>query len=197
MKKNQTNFSKTKKINSWMLILLTVTAISCAPVLQVNSDYDRSANFSSYKTFSMYNLTTTGNVNQLNADRIENSIRAEMIRKGLKENKNNPDLMVNAVTVLKDRRAITATTNYAYGGVLRPYGYWVTPGLAAGYTTVQTYNYKDGSLIIDVVDAKTKKMVWQGVGNGEIEKRPKNPEEMISNAVAKIMAGFPGGGTIN
>ena len=47
--------------------------------------------------------------------------------------------------------------------------------------------------MIEVVDNKTNKLIWEGAGLAEFEKKPKNPEEAISNAVKKIMAGFPQG----
>jgi Domain of unknown function (DUF4136) len=179
-------------LKNFLLIVTAGIFFSCTPSLLVNSDYDKSANFSAYKTFSLYNLSTSGSVSKINADRIASSIKKEMISKGFTENKTNPDLMVNAVTVLKDKIALSATTNYyGYGGLYRPYGYWAPAGRVAGYTTVSSYEYKDGSLIIDVVDAKTEKMIWQGTASAEIQKKPKNPEEVIGHTVTKIMSGFP------
>jgi len=136
---------------------------------------------------------TSGSVSQLNAERIISAIKAEMVRKGFKETGSNPDLLVNAMTILKDKQEVTATTNYyGYGGAYRPYGYYGGAG-SSGYTTYNTYEYKDGSLIIDIVDAKTNKMIWEGIGNKDIDHAPKNPEEAIRKAVTSIMAGFPPG----
>ena len=183
-----------KAIRDLCLFCVCVALLaSCGSSLKVSTDYDKSANFSGYKTFNFYNLKTTGSVSQLNADRIANAIRADLIRKGFTETTSNPDLMVNAVTILKDKQSTTATTNYyGYGGIYRPYGYY--GGMSAvGYTTVNTYNYKDGSLVIDVVDSKTNKLVWEGTGNKDIDKAPKNPEEAINAGVTLIMAGFPPG----
>jgi hypothetical protein len=183
---------KAKKSNLILFSLVLLMA-SCAPSLKVSYDFDKSIDFKTYKTYSFYNLQTSGSVSQLNADRIVNAIRAEMSKKGFTETSTNPDLMVNAVTILKDKQTTTASTNYyGYGGMYRPYGYYGGMG-ATGYTTVSTYEYKDGSLIIDVVDAKTDKMIWQGSGNKDIDKAPKNPEEVINAAVAQIMANFPPG----
>ena len=184
-----------KTIKSISCILFCATLLmACSSSLKVKSDYDKTANFSGYKTFSVYNLRTEGSVSQLNADRIVNAIRADMIKKGFAETNNNPDLMINALTILKDKQSTSTTTNYyGYGGGLyRPYGYWGS-GMATGYTTVSTYNYKDGSLVIDIVDAKTNKMIWQGTGNKDIERTPKNMDEAIGNAVTSIMANFPPG----
>ncbi len=185
-----------KKVTiSSLLLMMTVSFIvSCNPTLKVSSDYDKSVNFSAYKTFGMYYLVSSRNVNQLNEDRIWNSIRVEMTKKGYVENNNNPDLLVNAVTVLKNKKYLSATTsNYGYGGFYRPYGYWGAPG----YATVRTYDYKVGSLVIDVVDTKTNKLVWEGTGNAEFENKPKNPEDAINNAVNKILAAFPQGNVAN
>lgn len=77
--------------------------------------------------------------------------------------------------------------------VARPglYGYWGGVRTASGQTTFQAHNYKEGSLVIEIVDASTNKLVWEGIGNVEFEKKPKNPDEVISSAVNKILAGFP------
>jgi len=176
-------------IVSLISIIVAVFASACAPSVKVSADYDRSINFSAYKTFSMYEMKAN-NVNQLNQDRIEKYIRLEMSKRGYVENNNNPDLKVNAVTVLKNRRGISANTSYyGFGGFYRPYGVWGVP--VAGHTSVSTYDYKDGSLVIDVIDAKMNKMVWTGSAVAEIYSQPKNPEEAISTTVAKIMGGYP------
>ncbi len=184
---------KNVTIKAFVFILASVIMVSCGPGLKVSSDYDRTANFSGYKTYSIYNLKASENVSKLNQDRIEKYIKVEMTKKGFKETSANPDLMVNAFTVLKDKRGIQASTSYyGFGGAYRPYGYWGVP--VAGYTSVSTYDYKDGSLLIDVIDARSQKMIWTGTGSAELYKKPKNPEEVISGVVAKIMAEFPASG---
>jgi hypothetical protein len=185
-------------IKSLLLVLPATLMFSCKPTLKISSDYDRSANFSAYKTFSLYYLVTSRTVNELNEERIWNSIRATMSKKGYIENDHNPDLLVNAVFVVKNKKYVTASSNaYGYGGVYRPYGYWGRGyGMASANTTFQANNYREGSLLIDVVDAKTNKLIWEGTGNSEFEKKPKNPDEVISKAVNKIMADFPQGGEV-
>jgi hypothetical protein len=176
-----------------LLILVIIGTLSCGPSLKVSTDYDKAVNFGQYKTFSMYqDVNIHDAISQLNQDRIINAIKSEMTKKGLQENGTSPDVLVNVVAILKDRVDVSSTTNYyGYGGVYRPYYYG---GAGAGGTT--NYNvrhYKDGSLIIDVIDVKTKKLVWQGIGNKEIDKPAKNPDETIPKAVASIMEGFPPG----
>ncbi|WP_281231165.1 DUF4136 domain-containing protein [Flavobacterium gelatinilyticum] len=168
---------------------------SCSPTVKVTTDYDHSANFSEYKTFAVYDLRAQeGQVNQLNVDRVTKAIRNEMIAKGFTES-SNPDLKVNAVSILKNRTSVSANTDfYGYGGMYRPYGYWGGGAMMGGAnTTFNTYDYVDGSLVIDIVSAKNQKLLWQGIGNAEIDSKPDNPEEFINSSIKKILADFPPG----
>lgn len=177
-------------------ICLLFLLYSCAPTVKVTTDYDHAANFSEYKTFAVYDLKAQeGQVNQLNSDRVAKAIRAEMTAKGFTETSNNPDLKVNAVSILKNKQSVTADTNfYGYGGMYRPYGYWGGGAMmGGGTTTFNTYEYVDGSLVIDIVSTKTQKLLWQGIGNAQIDSKPDNPEEFIAGAIRKILADFPPG----
>jgi hypothetical protein len=177
-------------------VLLLVLLYSCSPTVKVTTDYDHAANFSEFKTFAVYDLKAQeGQVSQLNVDRVTKAIRAEMIAKGFSETSSNPDLKVNAVSILKNKQSVTADSNfYGYGGMYRPYGYWGGGAMMGGATTTfNTYDYVDGSLVIDIVSTKTQKLVWQGIGNSQIDSRPDNPEEFIATSIKKILEGFPPG----
>nr|MBU3859119.1 DUF4136 domain-containing protein [Flavobacterium sp. MC2016-06] len=184
-----------RKTLSIIPMLMLGLIYSCSPTVKVTTDYDHAANFSEYKTFAVYDLKAQeGQVNQLNVDRVTKAIRAEMIAKGFTES-SNPDLKVNAVSILKNKQSVSADTNfYGYGGMYRPYGYWGGGAMMGGAnTTFNTYDYVDGSLVIDIVSTKTQKLVWQGVGNAQIDSKPDNPEEFINNSIKKILEGFPPG----
>ncbi|KRD11233.1 hypothetical protein ASE21_05870 [Flavobacterium sp. Root901] len=186
----------TKRTNLRIIPILFLGLIySCSPTVKVTTDYDHSANFNEYRTFAVYDLKAQqGQINQLNVDRVTNAIRAEMIAKGFTES-SNPDLKVNAISILKNKTQVTADSNfYGYGGMYRPYGYWGGGGMMGGATTTfNTYDYVDGSLVIDIVSTKTQKLLWQGIGNAQIDSRPDNPEEFINSSVKKILEGFPPG----
>lgn len=183
---------KNSKFYLYLIVIsLSIFAASCGSALKVTNDFDRNANFSNYQTFSVYSVKTSGSVSQLNADRIINAIKAEMIAKGYSYVESNGDLTLNAITILKDKKSVTASTNYyGYGGLYRPYGYYGSLGMASN-TSISTYHYKDGSLTIEMVDTKTTKMVWQGIGNKEIDKASKDPDADIKKAVTLIMESFP------
>ena len=181
---------------SFLVLLIGVIALinACGPTLKVTSDFDKSINFQQYKTFALYQTDSIHTaISQLNQARIFNSIKAEMVKKGFTENNENPDLLVNPVAIFKDRVSVSSNSNYyGYGGYYRPY-YWGGGMGGSGYTTYNVDHYKDGSLIIDIVETANKKLVWQGTGNAEIDEPLKDPETKVPEIIAKIMASFPPG----
>jgi len=186
-----------KKIHaSGLLLAIAVIAWSCS-TFKVNSDYDKAADFSGYKTFGLLNPENLDNaITELNRTRIINAIKAEMVKKGFVEDEASPQLLVNAIALFKDRQSMSSTsTGYGgmyggmYGGAYGAYGW----GGGVSHTSYDVRHYKDGSLIIDIVEASSKKLLWQGTGNKEIDGPVKDPDVNIPKAVGLIMASFPPG----
>ena len=172
-------------------VTLLLCLQSCEPALKVTSDYDKAANFSQYKTYAVDTFTMPSRMNQLNANRVLNAVKSDLNSKGFIES-GTPDLLVHIAVIAKDAQSVTATTNYygyGYGGAYRPY-YWGGPAGGMGYTTYDVQNYIEGSLIVDIADAATKNLLWEGIGNKEIG-TPSDPEAAINKAVTQIMASFP------
>ncbi len=182
-----------KRLPIVMLLAIAGYLISCGPSLKVSSDYDKSVNFDQYKTFALYKSDSIHDaISPLNQQRIVNAVKDEMVKKGFQENTGNPDVLVNITAILQNRVAVSSTTDYyGYGGMYRPY-YW-GGGMGSATTNYNVQQYKDGSLIIDVIDANSKKLLWQGTGNKEIDKPAKDPDTVIPKAIASIMESFPPG----
>lgn len=183
-----------KNIAQTLCVAVILLSVACGPTLKVHTDYDKSVDFQRYKTFSLYQSDSTSTaISSLNQQRIINAVIKEMQNKGFQLASSNPDLLVNPVTIVKNKVALSSNTDYyGYGGVYRPY-YW---GGGLGVSSTTNYNvqqYKDGSLIIDVIDASTKKLLWQGTGNSEIDSPLKDPDTQVPQAVSKIMSSFPPG----
>jgi hypothetical protein len=166
------------------LVLFT----SCGPQLTVTNDYDHTANFSQFHTFRIVQLDQQYQaLSQFNQTRVINAVNAQMLAKGFTQSE-NPDMLVNITSILKNKQEIVANS-YGYGGGYRPYA-WGGGNMS---TTVNVQNYTAGSLIIEVANASTKKLLWEGIGNQDIDAPSNNPEKAINAAVQKIMASFPPG----
>ncbi len=184
-----------KKLLASLAVSAVVLFSACA-TLQVTTDYDHSKDFAGLKTYALHDNIVSSNatVSSLNADRITTAVRDALNAKGYVEAAGKSDFLVNINAVVQNKKQVTANTDfyggpYAYGGIYRPYAYWGGPVSAT--TSFNVDDYKDGSLIIDMVDPATKKLFWEGVGNSEIDGTVNNPEQRITDAVTKILASFP------
>ncbi|MCH6233453.1 DUF4136 domain-containing protein [Cognataquiflexum rubidum] len=172
-----------------LVILLSLTAMACSSPLKVITDYDSKADFSQYKSFSFFELKDTGpGLSELNQQRIINATREELIKKGFIEDQNNPQLLVNVTAIVNEKKQITANSYYNYGGYYRPYRWGPSYG---GSTVYNVTDLKEGSLIIDILDASSKHLLWQGTGNKEIDTGLKKPETEIPTYINKILSDFP------
>ena len=77
-------------MKSKMHLLILVSGLfllgACSSPLKVSNDYDKSVDFTKYKTYAIYKLEDkTGSVSQLNENRLLNAIRTQMTAKGFTE----------------------------------------------------------------------------------------------------------------
>lgn len=170
------------------ILCSTILFTSCGPQLTVTNDYDHTANFSQFHTFKIVKLEQQYQaLSQFNQTRVINAVNAQMLAKGFTASE-TPDLLVNITSILKNQKELVANS-YGYGGGYRPYA-WGGGNMS---TTVNVQNYTAGSLIIEVANASTQKLLWEGIGNQDIDAPSSNPEQAINSAVTKIMASFPPG----
>lgn len=73
-----------------------------------------------------------------------------------------------------------------WGGWYRPYYYAYGAPFAYGGTSVEREHYKEGTLIIDLVDRRSKQVVWRGFGVGEVHKDYQKDVEDLPKVVAGI-----------
>lgn len=174
---------------STILIAAALVAASCS-TMSVTTDYDRSANFTSYKTFDF--IPAEEMKNSFLRERIEDAITAQLVAKGFTRSSDNPDFLIAGRGKLgKETHFDTTSFGYGmggWGGYWGPYG-----GAGMGSSTTVAREVPVGTLIIDVVDAKAKKLVWQAIASDTLDPnaRPDEREYRINKAMEKIFAGFP------
>lgn len=167
------------KITSLFTFVLLFMLASCSSVY-VATDYDKKANFEGYKTFAYFKSgIDKAEISDLDKKRILYAIDDVMATKGFTKSE-SPDILVSIFT--KERERVDVYNSYGYGWGWRPYwGY--------GYSTPVTTT--EGTLIIDVIDAKTKELIWQGKGSGYLTENPERKDARIKEFVSKILERYP------
>ena len=172
-------------------ILLFFLITSCSSV-NVSSDYDKEVDFSNYKTYAFYKKGIDKvEISDLDKRRILRAIEANLEAKGFTKSE-DPDLLVSIFT--KSREKIDVYNNNYYGWYPYYYGYGYGgfgPGFGFGYTNVSKST--EGTLFIDLIDARKKELTWQGTGIGILSssKNIDKKEERIKEFVSKIMTQYP------
>lgn len=168
------------------LPIIALVIASCSTV-RVATDYDTKADFNSYKTFAFYKKgIDKALISDLDKKRIMRAIEAELLAKGMTKS-SNPDVLVSLFT--KSRKRVNINDNY-YGGFYGGYHYpWYY-----GRSPYNVSQYTEGTLFIDVIDAKKKELVWQGIGTGALSTRSvERKVERINEFVKEIMEKYPPG----
>lgn len=168
-----------------ILAVLFLSILGSCSSIKVNSDYDKSVDFSKYKTYAFHKRGIDRvEISGLDKKRILNAIDAELSKKGMTKSE-NPDLLVNIFTKERERIDVDQyNAGWGYG-----WGYGWNPYLWGGRTYVSTY--VEGTLYIDLIDAKKKELVWEGEGVGYLTESRERKESQINEFVAKILAQFP------
>lgn len=181
------------KIRNQFIILIGIITLFGCESLKVTADYNGKMDFSKYKTYNFYyhnpdSLPPTMSnpiiANKLNQRRIENAIKEEMQIRGY-ELSDNPDILVSYYLKVEDKTEMVATS---YGSpYYRGYGYYgYYGGYSHSYTDVSTYNYKHGTLIIDLVDRNANDLIWYGAASKALKDNNRNPEATINYVVTKM-----------
>jgi hypothetical protein len=161
--------------------------VSCSSTYGVKYDYDTNANFADLKTFDWMPVPEKAGIDSLVVQRVKNAVNAELQAKGLMMTSDNPDFLIAQHLGTKDKVQVR-NLGYDYGPRR---GYW--GGNWGGPGGVSTYEYEEGSLLLDFVDAKSKKMIWRGVAKAEVQNvdTPDKSEKLINSAVHEILKKFP------
>ena len=156
------------------------------------TDFDPSAEFSAFRTFAFTGLTDRdqGGVldNSLLRKRIEEMVGQQLIAKGLQQValEERPDLLVHFWVGVKDKQQVESTgaVGGGYGG---GYG-WRTGYYGGGVTTFQ---YQEGTLIVDLAESSKKELVWRATIVGTLADTSDKNVEIAKAGVAKAFENYP------
>jgi len=173
-------------IKSLCMLVLLVAVAGCSTVYDVQFDYNTKTDFANLKTYNWLAVPDKADIDSLDAMRVQKAVNTEMQAKGLRLTSGIPDFLIAEHLGKKDKVSVR-DWGYDYGPNA---GYW---GGYWGPGGVSTFQYEEGSLILDFVDPQTKQLIWRGSAKAEVDdvRTPEKREALINEAVQKILKNFP------
>ena len=161
-------------------IAVAFAVSGCGSSMQVNTDYDKTANFSALKTYSWREGTPLPN--PLMGDRVVAAVDAQLQAKGLQRVDTGGDLTVTYHASATESMDIQTFSTGSY------YGCW-GGCMSSAQTTVRPVT--TGTLIVDLVETSSNKMLWRGTGSDTVTGDPQEGERKVNEAIQRMFSDFP------
>jgi hypothetical protein len=194
------------KIKMIAILACAVLVLTACSNVSVESDYEKGEDFSKFKTYQWrspneYNLASkTYLANDIIDKRIRETIDEQMKLKGMQLVANgSADFLVNYSVTTEPRVDVDTYNTYGgyapgfYGGYgAGPYRYG-SVGMGYGSTSTRVEHYTQGTLLVDVVDPTTDKLVWRGIAEGKLQKNKSQAEkdEAVQEVITRVLEDFP------
>lgn len=164
-------------------VAIALTTLAALPALaKVTVDFDKSADFSTYKTYAWRPGTPAKD--PLMQKRIQDAVEAELTAKGLTKTEGAADLYVVTHASSKNEKQIDVN-NLGYAGYRwQGWGAW-------GPTTANVYEIPVGTLMVDLLAGKSNALVWRGVATETLKDNPQKVAKQINKVVMKMFKKFP------
>jgi len=147
---------------------------------EVHFDYDRSANFSAYRTYQWAHSKAGRAPNQLMDQNIKRAVDEQLAVKGLQRVESGGDVQVAYQAAVDQEKQFDG-----FGSGPRWYG----------TTRVSTSTIEIGKLVVNLIDPAKKQLVWRGEAEKtlDIKKDPEKNYRNLQKAMAKLFQNYPPG----
>lgn len=184
-------------MKNFLYAIISIFLFSSCSSMKITSNYDPNADFSNFQTFTF--LPWSKQMGEILTSYDKSRVRAaatqELEKLGYKKTDGKADLAVS-ILIIVDEKTATATYNdyYTSGPAV---GYYYGPwganyaGGVSSYTTMHSYDYKEGTMIVDLLDVKKKKRTWHGIAKKTLNSRKTGDGSVIKKAMANLFKDFP------
>jgi len=164
--------------------VIAALTVACGYSIKTSTDYDRSVRFSNYDSFFIVKGNSSGN--PLLDQRAEGDVRTALTDKGWIE---VPEGLGKAAVVVH----AATKTKHTYETLYDGWGGWGWRRGWRGFGGATTYvsDYKVGTLMVDIFDAKTKQAIWHGNAVDALSDDAKSNAEATEQAIDKMFSSFP------
>jgi hypothetical protein len=178
----------------YLSLISTLFIAACSSGVKVSSNAEKDVDFSNYSTFKMLPVEYGETDRIVNIDDnkriIKESIISELEGMNYTQEASDPDVLVYATVTIEQeeqKRERTFQDGPYYSGQ-RNYSWSASDSILVGY-------YDEGSLVINLIDAKKNKLIWHATGRKALKKQEDDREEKLRQAVADMFDEYPGNPT--
>lgn len=147
---------------------------ACTPTVNVSSNYDPNVDFFEIGSFTWGGIESNQILSGFDVRRMENALQQELVLQGYQQRARGDVLAVAYLGVVPGHKK---GLEYSHGL------YW----------TETKKNVQLGNLVLDIIDARTNRLIWRGTAaalvqpDASLEQRERN----IQRVARKIVAQFP------
>jgi multisubunit Na+/H+ antiporter MnhE subunit len=168
-----------------LTILALSMAIGPSLALDIKTDHDPTYDFTKVHTFYAKIGTAWGN--SISEKNVLTTVENALIAKGwAKADEGSADAEVILHGSSQQKQDLQ-TFYSGYGGW--GYGGWGAVGMGSATTT--SYTYTEGTLLIDIFDAKAKELIFRGSATDTISGKQEKNQKTLNKALGKIFYDFP------
>ncbi len=145
---------------------------------QVSVNYNHNQSFANYHTYAWGSNNTNQIQNSILAQVAQQDINSALQGKGLQmvQESQNPDLIVTANGGMKQQTSYSA---------------WGMRGIGGGMGGITPEQNVEGTLIVDLYDAKDQSLVWRGIGQDMLSNKGNKNQEAVQKAIQKMFKQWP------
>jgi hypothetical protein len=174
------------------MLLAILAACETKPTIRTNLDH--SADLSAFHTYGFVPQAGTAQAgySSMVTTYFKDAIRREMDSRGYRQVEEQPDLLVNFNANARENVDIRSTPGPSVGYYGYRTGLYAAGPVYEG-TEIETIRYKVGTANVDVVDARKKQLIWEGVAEGKLtDKMMQDPQAAIRAVITEMFTTFPG-----
>jgi hypothetical protein len=188
-----------------LLSILVGGLVACAPGYDVRVDSDPTIDYAAYKTFSIPRRTApdTPDVldNALVRKRLEAMFATNLVQRGLTPAASDAaaDLQLRYWIATERKTDVdTVPASPLAGPALYPYPYPYPSGMpywggrwGPMYQEIVVRDYTEGTLVVDLVDAKRDDLIWRAYVVGTLSRERETVYERVEEALGRAFADYP------
>ena len=182
-----------KRAHLFVTVLVCLLTVSAGFGQDVRYNFDKSADFSKFKTYKWVEIKDAQTTNDLVDKQIKDTINAQLAQKGLtRVDGDTADLFVGYQTAIGQEKEFTSfNSGWGYGPGWYGGGWYGYPG--GGMTTGQTSTIYTGQLVLDMYDSAGHSLIWRGVASKtlDMKAKPEKRQKNLNKAVAKMLKNYP------